>query len=232
MSETHNTKKLDLTGQRYGKLTVQSRAPNIGRDTAWLCKCDCGSERVVRTAALRKGEVRSCGCDTSAQFLEGTKRYDLTGQRFGKLVAIRPLPKRGNDYRWLCRCDCGNETEVVVANLRNGHTRSCGCESGGGLSAIHLVDGTNVEQIRSKKIRTNNNSGVTGVHWRKKEQRWAAALCFKGQRYFLGLYDSFADAVEVRKEAEQRYFGTFLADYEAKIAREALANGGAETPTK
>ena len=162
-----------------------------------------------------------------------------TGSVFEGYQAIRShrpairqaAAKKGDDYRWLCRCDCGNETAVAVANLRNGHTQSCGCEGRSSFDHLHYVDGTSVELIRSQTIRSNNSSGVTGVHWVKKEQRWAASIGFKGKRYHLGLFERFSDAVEARKEAEQRYFGTFLADYEAKISREALANGGAETPT-
>lgn len=214
----NSTKRLDLLGQRFGKLVVVARAENIGRDTAWLCKCDCGNERVVRTAALRRRNVSSCGCNTAVPLLAGTKRYDLTGQRFGKLVAIKPLGARdGKNYRWLCRCDCGNEVSAQIGNLRNGKTTSCGCDAVPLIEYLHYVDGTNVELIRSKTVRSNNSSGVTGVHWVKKEERWAAAICFKGKRYHLGLFERFADAVEARKEAEQQYFGTFLANYDAAM---------------
>lgn len=57
---------------------------------------------------------------------------DLTGKKFGKLVAI----ERANDYvspsghhktRWLCQCECGNCCVVKTYNLVNGHTVSCGC---------------------------------------------------------------------------------------------------------
>ena len=58
----HSRKKLDLTGQRYGHLTVLSPAENIGSRTAWLCRCDCGRETVVRTSRLRSGHTVSCGC--------------------------------------------------------------------------------------------------------------------------------------------------------------------------
>lgn len=52
---------------------------------------------------------------------------DITGQRFGRLMAIRPIREHGR-CRWLCRCECGNETVVTnSAILINGHTRSCGC---------------------------------------------------------------------------------------------------------
>ncbi len=62
------------------------------------------------------------------------KALDLTGQRFGKLVALDRAPKRNDKYtRWICQCDCGNITEVRTDFLRNGHTGSCGCDK-----AIHF----------------------------------------------------------------------------------------------
>lgn len=60
--EIHSRKKLDLTGQRFGKLTVLAPAENIGTKTAWLCKCDCGRQTVVKTQKLRSGRTVSCGC--------------------------------------------------------------------------------------------------------------------------------------------------------------------------
>lgn len=58
----HSRRKLDLTGQRYGRLTVLGPAENIGSRTAWLCRCDCGRETVVKTYHLRSGHTKSCGC--------------------------------------------------------------------------------------------------------------------------------------------------------------------------
>lgn len=54
--------RLDLTGQRYGILTVLQNSENIGLRTAWLCQCDCGSTTIVKTKELRRGKVASCGC--------------------------------------------------------------------------------------------------------------------------------------------------------------------------
>ncbi len=57
------------------------------------------------------------------------KILDLSGQRYGLLVALEIVGRVGNSQAlWRCRCDCGNETKVRLGNLRNGHTRSCGCE--------------------------------------------------------------------------------------------------------
>lgn len=55
---------------------------------------------------------------------------DITGQRFGKLIAIKIDEEKTKTYgttHWLCRCDCGNEVSVYLGNLTRGHTRSCGC---------------------------------------------------------------------------------------------------------
>lgn len=52
---------------------------------------------------------------------------DITGQKFGRLLAInRSQMKRGASV-WKCLCECGNIAEVSISNLRNGHTKSCGC---------------------------------------------------------------------------------------------------------
>jgi hypothetical protein len=59
------------------------------------------------------------------------KAIDLSGRRFGRLVVLRrgtKIPRRGgHSYKWLCRCDCGVEKEVLSTHLSSGHTRSCGC---------------------------------------------------------------------------------------------------------
>lgn len=58
----HSTKKLDLTGQKFGNLTVLEPAENIGGRTAWRCRCACGKEKIVKTYHLRDGHTVSCGC--------------------------------------------------------------------------------------------------------------------------------------------------------------------------
>lgn len=55
--------KEDLTGKRFGMLTVIERAPNSAAGKPmWRCKCDCGNETVVHGNALRDGYTKSCGC--------------------------------------------------------------------------------------------------------------------------------------------------------------------------
>lgn len=66
------SKKLDLLGQRFGRLVVIDSAPNKKckggqTKTVWKCKCDCGNFCYVTTQELRKGDTVSCGCYASEQ---------------------------------------------------------------------------------------------------------------------------------------------------------------------
>ena len=54
---------VDLTGKRYGRLTVVKRVENSkNRSSRWLCKCDCGEDRIHSAGTLNYGTVKSCGC--------------------------------------------------------------------------------------------------------------------------------------------------------------------------
>lgn len=55
------------------------------------------------------------------------KFIDETGNRYGRLVAIRRCGQQNGHVQWLCKCDCGNETVVEGVNLRSGITKSCSC---------------------------------------------------------------------------------------------------------
>ena len=55
------------------------------------------------------------------------KFIDLTGQVFNRLTVLYKIDKRGNEWYWHCRCECGNECDVAGASLRAGRTKSCGC---------------------------------------------------------------------------------------------------------
>lgn len=52
----------DLTGKKFGRLTVVERAKRDSPKAYWMCKCDCGNEHVVCGTNLTRGKVVSCGC--------------------------------------------------------------------------------------------------------------------------------------------------------------------------
>lgn len=84
------SKLIDLTGQKFGRLTVAERAENGVRKngssyTRWLCKCDCGKELIVDGGNLKKGHSKSCGCYAREQII---KTHTTHGQKKSRLYVI------------------------------------------------------------------------------------------------------------------------------------------------
>ena len=131
---------LELEGQRFGHLTVLKRLDEReNRYIMWLCRCDCGNEIKVNTRRLVRGTVDNCGCILEKTARRGPVAEDLTGQRFGKLVAVRRIRSQNGRTRWECRCDCGNIHIVTAHALKAGKCTSCGCsryEKGRGVTDI------------------------------------------------------------------------------------------------
>jgi hypothetical protein len=136
---------IDITNQKFGRLVAIRPVDGDGKGQHWLCKCDCGNEKVVDGRELRRGKVRSCGCYAKEIQRESAKKNlqklrndgahrhgktlkDLIGIRFDRLVVLR---RGGQDkygkIKWWCRCDCGNEVEVFGDMLCRNRTKSCGC---------------------------------------------------------------------------------------------------------
>ena len=217
--------KKDLTGLRYGRLTVlreaePDRSPQGKSRRRWVCRCDCGNITTVHQSALvSKTGTRSCGCLQR----EAAKRNlkDLTGQRFGRLTVQEPAPldkplPNGVKTGWLCRCDCGNEIIVSAKDLRSG-LRSCGCllsdTAKGKIEANVLgdVDGTRLSAIKpDRPANSNSRSGVKGVYWSEKEHCWHAKIGLRKKTIDLGRFSTMEAAEKARRLAEEKYYEPIL----------------------
>ena len=130
-SNNRKTCANDLTGQRFGRLTVIGRSEKRKQDAMlWECRCDCGNTAFYTAHKLKHGKAKSCGC-LHREYLESRgreKQIDLTGKRFGRLVALHSTEERRHGtVVWECKCDCGNTAFVSSVSLNSGDTRSCGC---------------------------------------------------------------------------------------------------------
>lgn len=125
---TTRSKRMDLTGKRFGRLTVLEEAEQLGTKRRWLCRCDCGSPPItVKMDSLRSGNTQSCGCYKIDRTSEANT-VDIVGKRFGKLTVVRMLPEKQNQIPYYeCKCDCGEKKNVAGTNLRSGQVKSCGC---------------------------------------------------------------------------------------------------------
>lgn len=138
-------KMIDLTGQRFGKLTVIKEAGREKKGVVWLCQCDCGNTKTVRSDHLRSGDVTSCGCG---------RMKDMTGMKFGNLTVIEDVGRTNNgDILWLCQCDCGNTTKVSGHNLRTGNSKTCGNRT------YHRVR----MEMEAEKLSARNKDTINGT---------------------------------------------------------------------
>jgi len=123
---------INIQGKRFGRLLVLNYSGKRNKNHCWLCKCNCGKEKIILGSCLKNGSTQSCGC--LQREITSAQRIDLKNKRFGRLVVIEyhGIGKVYKNYRerqhlWLCQCDCGKKAIVDGDRLRNGGTQSCGC---------------------------------------------------------------------------------------------------------
>lgn len=199
----------DLTGMQFGKLTVLKKSGNKAKDgnPLWLCRCECGNMIETTKRRLITGNTSSCGCGKKPPL------KDWIGKRFGKLTVTAYAGKEKGFHMWHCHCDCGKEVNVRQSNLQKGWTKSCGCMRQP-QKKLHYENGTCVELLRSDLMYKNNTSGVRGVYYSTKRNKWIAQIMFQQKCYYLGGYEELEDAAKARAAAEKQLFGDFLTWYE------------------
>lgn len=127
----------DLTGRKYGDLTVIERAPNVrAKDgtsyVMWRCACKCGETIVTRATSLTSGHTKSCGRCTRRASNMNKGVEDLTGRDFG-FWHVLGMSRRIKEPRgryvilWKCQCKCGEIREIRGGTLKSGLSISCGC---------------------------------------------------------------------------------------------------------
>lgn len=126
---------IDLTGQKFGRLTVLSKAKPYKTKggkyiTKWVCQCECGNIVEVDTQKLRKNHTNSCGCLKKENKGRPKSNISQINKRFGKLTVVKRLSMEERVHKpndLLCLCDCGKTIQTNAYKLLTGHSKSCGC---------------------------------------------------------------------------------------------------------
>lgn len=230
----------DLTGQRFGRLTVVERAedyvePKSGRHRArWLCNCDCGNKTIILDCNLmKKNGTKSCGClrqNFAYNLNKSYNTYDLSGE-FGIGYTSKGEEfyfdledyDKIKDYCWYINnrnyvCAKANNKQIllhrVVLQINDKYEvdHKHGEQSRRDNRKSNLRPCTHSNNMRNVGLRINNTSGVTGVHFDKNKQKWVVRIVIDGKRNVIGEYDNFEDAKRRRVEAEQKYYGEYSYD--------------------
>lgn len=223
-------------GDIFGRLTVLERLEDVIKPyrnlSNWKCKCECGNTIEVLGKYLLDGHIKSCGCyrrETASQRRKQYNKWKLldsyavgyTAKGNPFYVDIEDYPKvkdtcwyedekgyiRGIYNNKLVRLhrfimNCPDDT--LVDHIGGEFTRN-DCRKS------NLRFATNSQNQMNKKLNKDNDY-VTGVTWIPKDKRWKADIGFNNNKIYLGEYKTKEEAIEARKEAEEKYFGEYSYD--------------------
>lgn len=228
----------DLTGQKFGRLKVIERDMNRIEKVYWLCECECGSGNIISilgaelTRKSRQGTI-SCGCwqrENMSKIKRKYNTYDLTGEYGIGWTSNTNKPfyfdlenyNKIKDYCWYEHINGYIITTIYDNQKRNEiklHRYLMNAENG------DILDHINRKKYDNRKInlrlvtasqncinitkRKDNTSGITGVNWNSRDEVWESYIGINNEQIYLGKFDYFEDAVDIRKEAEEKYHGEY-----------------------
>lgn len=223
----------------------RGESSNDGR-AQWWCECDCGNPELVLVKGknLLNGNTKSCGYLQKINSTINCKKlfkkyntYDLSGDYGIGYTAkgesfyfdLEDYDKI-KDYYWYI-----NNQGYVATNISNKEhylmhriimdviddlsitvDHKHGKETHNDNRKSNLRIATFVQNGQNKALRKDNKTGVTGVNWHEQAQMWVARIGVNNKRIILGFFKDFEEAVKVRKEAEEKYFGEWSYDNSQK----------------
>lgn len=219
--------------------------PNGKRGVTWKCLCSCKADlpenekkyTYVLGENLKKGYTSSCGCYQKEKTFLAKKKYnsyDLSGE-YGIGYTTdgdafwfdKEDYEKIKNYYWFKRYDgyfiaYKNKSIIRLNRLVMGvldnqnvvvdHLQQKLWDN----RKSHLRVGNKVKNARNHKLFKNNTSGCTGVSWLKCCNKWYARITVNYKEISLGLFEKYEDAVEARKKAEEKYFGSWSFDNSQK----------------
>jgi hypothetical protein len=149
----------------------------------------------------------------------------VLGKKFGRLMPIRRINFDKGYSRYICRCDCGKEIEVLGSQLLAGYYKSCGCYHSEGYKDFDKIQHLGTEKLQSKRVEgtslygitmktpVTNTSGVKGVSYIERLHKYRAYIQIKGKQKYLGVYKTLEEAAAARKAAEEKYFKPIIEEF-------------------
>lgn len=225
----------DLTGRVFGRLTVLQQVedhiyPNGKKRAQWLCQCSCNidSKCVVMGNSLLTNRTKSCGCLNKEKIIEYNKKtkkkyndYEIQEDYVIMYTSKgEPFFVDLEDF-WKVRDICWYKDDKGYIKSYDIplHRLIMGDPEGFEVDHIHghlsrydnrkenLRLATPSQNTMNSRIRSDNTSGVTGVYWYAKYNKWAAVISINQKVVGLGYFEKFEDAVDARKKAENQHYG-------------------------
>ena len=230
--------KDNLTGRKFGKLTVLKQVEDYispkGKHIAmWLCECDCESHNqlCVTRSNLISGNTQSCGCIHKEEVCKNYNNYEKRCDNLGEYYVgwasntgsefyfdVEDYEKVKNyywhesidnhDYHCMMTWDGVSQKHIklhwIIVGKHFDHIDRNPLNN----RKNNLRKATKRENSRNQSKSTRNTSGVVGVGWYKRYDKWVAYIETDKQKT-IGYFDNKEDAIRARLNAEVQYFGEF-----------------------
>lgn len=218
----------DLTGQRFGKLTVLYRAkedhikPSGEHRIKWHCKCDCGNECDVRAEFLKNRHTRSCGCQHGKgqkrlpnEYIDKGDYYILVVDGGLNVLIDSDDYEKCKEHHWYLIhgryfvSRVGRTTiylhRFIYGNIPEGYVVD---HINGDLldnrkSNLRLC--THEENMRNSSPRNGKYPGVN----KTKSGTWIATLKVNQKYVLRKIFKTEEEAIQARIEAEEKYYGEY-----------------------
>lgn len=205
-------KKIDLTGQRFGRLLVLNEARRDKHESVlWQCQCDCGNLSTVSGASLRAKNSVSCGCyrREAASKANSTHRQSRVGKvspTYKVWLQMRQRCYNPNSPRYKNYGGQGIAICKRWQDFENFHFDMGDKPQGLSIEREDNSDGykpsnckwaTDQEQMHNKRAR--------GYCWNKQKGKWRAYIKINSKKIHLGNYDNEKDARQAYLEGKKKY---------------------------
>lgn len=180
----------DLTGQRFGKLTVIKRVENVMNShiSRWLCQCDCGNEKIVYSNHLRRGNTKSCGCEQG-----GGSLVNWTKDAENEIIRLKNEGKSLKEISELVDRNPSALIKRFTMIRKSKGEKTCAAEDCGNKfipiasTAKYCSDKCRYRASKQKMYAKRRDKGLCPQCGKEKDHT-TATYCSKCQRYFKDRY--------------------------------------------